>query len=266
MIEKKILFRAVLQVTLCAAMVFMTTGCFKEIDPESYDPSNPGSGNSLNSGLIAYYSFDDGTGSDGTTNHVDGILLNGVLTTEGIRGNGVLLNGWSNQYFNIPYNLFSGLEKFSVSFWIKNFGPGCIFAAQNTSSGNRDSDVPQLFAEQSGKFFFSAYSKWYGADFSYDYQRQGIQAEAWHHIVVTMRYDDSNSSGATAKLYIDGSLVDQATVSYSKRNISQCSKVVFGGDKEGGYDVKMSMSLDEVNIYNRELTASEVRGLYNLNY
>lgn len=211
-------------------------------------------------GLMAYYTFDNSNCNDITSN---GIHASGVNSPtypgDGGSGHYLSLNAMQGQYMNIPYNLFSGLTTFSVSFWIMDFGPGCIFAAQLTGNGNRDYDVPQLFAEQNGKFFFSTYSLWYGAEFSYNYQNQGIQTGGWHHIVITMNC----SSGNTAKIYIDGVLVDQATISYSANNISQCSKIAFGGNKGGGYSFSSSMKLDNIRIYNRAITNTEVQTIYN---
>ncbi len=252
---------------MAATTIAITAGaCFKEIEQNPDDPGNPGtgggiSGNNIYSGLVAYYSFDDGTGCDATSNQVDGILLNGVTTIPGIRGTAVMLNAFQNQYFNIPYNLFAGLEKFSVSLWIMDFGPGCIFAAQNSNTTNSYYDEPYFSANQNGKFSITGGNNYSntGIQFSYNYQNQGIQSGNWHHIVVSL-----NSS--IAKLYIDGSLVDQTSINYHVANNNNCSKVVFGGDKEGSYDIKSSMKLDEIRIYNRELTANEVKKLYNLNY
>ena len=237
------------------AILLLFTSCFKELDPT--DPSNPGSSGNVRSGLIAYYSFDDGTGVDSSGQDVDGILLNNPSTVDGVSGTGIFLNKFQNQYLNIPYSLFSGLNKFSVSFWIKDFNPGCIFAAQQTNGTYND--VPTLWATQESKFRFSCYQYPNGSvSFSYNYVTEGIQTGDWHHLCVTY-------NGAEAVLYVDGNRVDQVSANYAQNCIDGCSKVVFGGDKEGAYSYSGSMKLDEIRIYNRDLTSKEVKKLYELN-
>ena len=68
-----------------------------------------------------------------------------------------------------------------------------------------------------------------------------------------------------AILYIDGNRVDQGTPNFNQNTINGCTKVVFGGDKEGTYSYGGSMKLDEIRIYSRDLTLSEVKKLYKLN-
>ena len=93
---KKTTFYAMMAM-LCIAIA---SGCFKEIDPSN--PSNPGTSGDVRSGMIAYYSFDDGTGKDLSGQGVDGVLLNNPSTVEGVSGTGIFLNKFSNQYLNIP--------------------------------------------------------------------------------------------------------------------------------------------------------------------
>ena len=250
---KKTTFYAMMAM-LCIAIA---SGCFKEIDPSN--PSNPGTSGDVRSGMIAYYSFDDGTGKDLSGQGVDGVLLNNPSTVDGVSGTGVFLNKFSNQYLNIPYSLFSGLSKFSVSFWIKDFNPGCIFSGQTSGNGSY-SDAPAFWATQDSKFRIKCShgeTEYYGYDFSYNYVTEGIQSGSWHHIVVVYN--------SNAILYIDGNRVDQGTPGFTQSAVNGCTKVVFGGNKEGTYSYCGSMKLDEIRVYNRDLTSSEVKKLYKLN-
>ena len=210
-------------------------------------------------GLIAYYTFDNSNCDDMTEN---GIHASGVNTpsfpSDGSTGHYLMLNAMQGQYMNIPYNLFNGLSTFSVSFWIKDFGPGCIFAAQNSNSNNYYYDVPYFSANQNGKFFINGgdYSN-ARIQFSYNYQNQGIQSGNWHHIVITL-------FSGTVKLYVDGSLVDQASMYYHVASNNNCSKIVFGSNKTGeGYTVSNNMKLDNIRFYNRAITNIEVQTIYN---
>ncbi|MCR5191942.1 MAG: carboxypeptidase regulatory-like domain-containing protein [Bacteroidales bacterium] len=215
-------------------------------------------------GLQCYYTFDNGTANDITENGVDAQLMNSAS----IIGSGdqyLKLNMITDDYLNIPYNLFSGLSNWSVSFWIKDFGAGSIFAAQNSSTSQYNYyDAPLLWAMQDNKLRLKCdangmpnYSSEYaGTSFSYNYSN--IQADGnWHHIVVTM------SSGGNAKLYVDGSLRDQITCSYIQNTINACTKIAFGGSKEGLYPFSSSMKLDNIRIYNRAITNTDVQTIYN---
>lgn len=102
----------------------------------------------VTSGLMAYYTFDDGTANDKSGNNVNAILYgNPQLPTTSDWGRYLVLNSTlQSQYLKIPYNLFYNKHSWSVSFWIKDFGSGCIFAAQNTDSCDFDfDDAPELW-------------------------------------------------------------------------------------------------------------------------
>ena len=98
-----------------------------------------------------------------------------------------------------------------------------------------------------------------GNYFSYNYTN--IQADgSWHYVVVTMESEDNQGN---AKLYVDGSMKDQITTTYLTGTIDDASKVSFGGTKDGLYPFSSSMKLDNIRIYNRTLSNSEVQTLYN---
>ena len=211
-------------------------------------------------GLMAYYTFDNGDAADLSENGIDASLVHEPsLPDDGHGGHYLSLNAIQGQYMNIPYNLFNGLYRFSVSLWIKDFNPGCIFSGQTSRSGSHD-DAPAFWATQDSKFRIKCgygNTEQYGYDFSYNYVTEGVQSGGWHHIVVVYN--------SNAILYIDGNRVDQGTPEFNQYAINGCTKVVFGGDKEGTYGYGGSMKLDEIRIYSRDLTSSEVKKLYKLN-
>lgn len=215
-------------------------------------------------GLQCYFTFNDGTANDQTDNGVDASLMNSAsVATDGNRQY-LKLTQVTDDYLNIPYNLFQGLSNWTVSFWIKDFGAGNIFAAQNSSTNPYNYyDAPLLWAMQDSKLRVKCnnagmpQSNGYGGT-SFAYNYTNIQADGnWHHVVVTM------SSGGAAKLYVDGSLRDQITCSYHQNTINECSKVVFGGSKDGLYPFSSSMKFDNIRIYNRSLSNTEVQTIYN---
>lgn len=215
-------------------------------------------------GLQCYYTFDDGTANDMTDNGVDAQLMNSAVTVGTGSGYYLKLTQMSDDYLLIPYNLFQGLSNWTVSFWIKDFGAGSLFAAQNSSTNPYNYyDAPLLWAMQDNKLRVKCdnngmpQSNGYGGtSFSYNYTN--IQSDGnWHHVVVTM------STGGAAKLYVDGQLRDQVTCSYRQNTINECSKVAFGGSKDGLYPFSSSMKLDNIRIYNRAVSNTEVQTIYN---
>jgi len=210
----------------------------------------------VSGGLMAYYTFDNGDAADLSENGIDASLVHEPsLPSDGNGGHYLSLSSIQRQYMNIPYNLFYGLHTFSVSFWIKDFNPGCIFAAQQTNG--TEYDVPTLWATQESNFRFCCYRISYESVwFSYNYVTEGIQTGDWHHLCVTY-------NGAEAVLYVDGNRVDQVSARYSQNSINGCSKVVFGGDKEGLYGYSGNMKLDNIRIYNRSISQQDVQTIYN---
>lgn len=216
----------------------------------------------ISSGLQCFYTFDDGNANDITDNGVDGVLANSATITEDGTRTYLKLNMITDDYLNIPYNLFRGLTSWSVCFWIKDFGAGNIFSGWNTGSSSAYGDAPLFWAMQDGKFKIKCRSNYMpdgGDAFSYNYTN--IQSDdSWHYVVVTM--ESSNNQGS-AKLYVDGSLKDQITTVYHTSTVNDASKVSFGGTKDGLYPFSSSMKLDNIRMYNRTLSNNEVQTLYN---
>ena len=219
----------------------------------------------VSGGLLCYITFENNNANDQTDNGADGLLMNSAsINTDGSRQY-LKLNHLTDDYMQIPYNLFSGLTNWSVSFWIKDFGAGSIFAAQNSvSTYNNSYDAPLLWAMQDNTLRIKCTgggmpsSNGYGGT-SFNYNYTSIQSDgSWHHIVVTM-----SDGGNAAKLYVDGMLRDNVSCGWNQGFIDDCSRIVFGGSKNGLYPFSSSMKLDNIRIYNRTITNSEVQTIRN---
>lgn len=206
-------------------------------------------------GLVSYYTFDAENANDATENEVHGTLINNpsfISETPSQIGKAIFLNAVTNQSINIPYNVLKGHIRYSVTFWIKDFGPGLIFSAMYDSDRVYN-DFPRLIALSEGKFrFFSNYDSGnYTNPFSYLYNP--IQASGWHHVAVccdnTIRY-----------LYIDGVLVDNNERSTED---SDCTRISIGGNGNGKYAITSSMKLDNIRFYTRSLPKEDVLLIYN---
>lgn len=225
--------------------------------------NNPNTGDSdskfgVTRGLMAYYTFDDGTANDSYENDINGQLYNSptfITETPNGKGKALFLNKLKEQYVNIPTCLVNGKSTYSLSCWLKDFESGIIVS---TICGNYYNG-PTLRVSQSGKIVMHTggycndgrFYQGFTTDISY------IQSSAWHHVVVTV-----NGPKEMLYLYIDGILVDN--VNYGSGYIkAEGNKMQIGGDGEGRLEYATSMKIDNLRIYGVTLTTEEVQQIYN---
>jgi len=209
----------------------------------------------LSAGLLAHYTFDNQNADDATRNENHANIINSCSFDEDTpsgKGKAIFLNGNKNQFVNIPINFFKGLNSYSFSLWIKDFGQGVLIAA--VSSENLSSSCPRLVAGQNGNFYFYTYH----AVNSFPYKYNLIQDGKWH--MITVVYEHIKYATSENKLYVDGRLVstqEETSYSYSTPQIQ------IGGNCNGLYNSNSSsMLVDEVRFYNRCLTDSDIKYLY----
>lgn len=187
----------------------------------------------IESGLMAYYTFDDGTADDITENGLDATLINGPsFTAETVNGSGkaIFFNSQKGQYMNIPYNPFSEIESYSISMWVKDFGYGSFIKADRYFD---------FFYDEYGQFCIGRYH-----DYPFIYDAKTLIDGTWHMITVVTSIDNQ-------KLYVDGSLVASEDTSVRKM---EGAKLI----------VNNHMKLDNLRLYNRDISAKEVKAIYDL--
>ena len=200
---------------------------------------------------LATYLF-DGSAADASGHGYDGVL-NGnpefiTDTPDGSSG-ALKLNAFKEQFVNIPYDLFMGLESFSFSAWIKDFSQGMVFSSEG---GN---GLPYLYVRDSQKFmlFNDSYSSKYNPDsYTFAYDCTSIMSSEWHHLAVT-------SNEGNMALYIDGRKRDSLRNEY---DVSTSTKVYIGGNAGGDFANYMTMKIDNVMFFDYCLTDSEVNYIY----
>ncbi len=80
-----------------------------------------------------------------------------------------------------------------------------------------------------------------------------IKPGAWMNVTVTI-------DATTARIYVDGTLAGSATGSYNVADVAR-TNMFLGRSSWGGLDPLMNGAIDDVAIYNRVLTATEVAQL-----
>ncbi len=201
------------------------------------------------SGLITDYSGND---NDGSTN---GGITYGA---EGIFNTGLRFDGVNDYIIINPVNNFPTTE-ISVEFWMKS------------SDTNRDG-TPISYASSNSDNDFLIYNyKSFSIYRARNYRNTGVSANdgKWHHIVVTWR-----SSDGAVKLYKDGVNVYSNTLA-AGTSITPGGSLVIAHEQDsvgGSFAAYQAFNgtMDEVVIYNRTLSSSEVlehykRGILRLN-
>jgi chitodextrinase len=202
-------------------------------------------------GLIGYWNFDEGSGTvahDTSGSGYNGTVSGAVWTTGEI--NGALSFNGGTAYVVTP-NIALG-NTFSVSAWVnaavtKQTGYARILETQYnvglylgvSSSGTKYKFIVNSGAGSTG-----------GCGLAYGCAEGGTVAIGWH--LVTATYD-----GTTATLYVDGTVM--TTDTFTAPSASTLPLYV-GRYYAGGYG--WSGSVDDVRLYNRALTATEVSTIY----
>ena len=218
----------------------------------------PPAGSTLLDGLIAYWSFEEASGTiyDATDNNYDGSPENTpTFQATGKIGYAISLADASSEYIDFGTSFWDpGTSDWSVSFWV-----------YRTAISNADGVIGN----------WGSYPYWYMrvdenvygvlnfADLNIEVQGSthgAIPATTWHHIVFTV-----DRSGM-AELYIDGVWEDGngADISaHSAVNVVNGNTMAIGriGDDLEGY--YFGGRIDEIAIYNRVLYQAGVDSLNN---
>lgn len=264
---------------LTACMVL--NACYKKFDPDSYAPPFTISGFTAvkeiqPSSLVAYWGFngdlkDSVSGTAGTNNK--------TTFTGGFIGQGLSLNVANKSYVTTtPGTTITGAKSFTVSFWVnptfvdansdsKTDGTLGLFALANSSTfwGNLEFFIEgnQTTATPLTKIHIGNGAK----DTWIEYNQTSPFGVWFNH---TLTYD-----AATSKFiyYVNGSPVKTVTAGWTGDNTwTSSGPIIFGTDQfqttpPNGTSTGetwasyLTGTLDEVRIYNKALTATEVNAM-----
>ena len=205
----------------------------------------------LNSGLVGYWSFDGKdmagvTAYDRSGNSNNGTLTNGPVRAIGKIGQGLSFDG-SDDYISIS-NFCPSISNTAgtISAWVKP-------DVDNQATDNNDYIFNCQAGHQPSLFILG------GSIPDYEFRRFTARtvattrprANVWVHLIATW-----NTSIQT--IYVNGVQEDSdATVSTTQSGAGYIG--IFGGTT-GSWDGL----IDDVRVYNRALSASEIQRLYNL--
>jgi hypothetical protein len=234
--------------------------------------STNGGGQGLAAGLVGWWTFDgknlvnnvaDSSGQGNNGNMVGfGATSSAVVT--GKVGQALNFNGSSNlvRIDSIANKIGTGDVTFSA--WYKvNKAPSTDLEEDdiiNLGDAPSNNDIRLLATYQNSapsphtyfEYLIHTSSGWYASSPAYV---TPIKQNMWYFLTGTL----SVSSGA--KLYLNGNLVSSVSV-VTTRGATQSLLAAIGGFSGGNFYA--NGSIDDVRIYNRVLSATEVKQLYNM--
>lgn len=214
----------------------------------------------LKTGLIAYYPF-NGNANDESGNNHNGIINDATLTKDslGKANSAYNFNGY-NSYISVSDALDLRLSNkiASISLFIKSLSDNQLAAvirkgiSCNIPGWSMDSYTPST-----NPFIFLAWNDLRSSWAWNVSNKENITQGEWHHIVMV-------SDGKVATIYLDGKFINSSSVD-SSINIDTNSPMFIGAAPPGACGSVHAFyngDIDEVRIYNRTLTVSEVTALY----
>lgn len=212
-------------------------------------------------GLILKYSFDNVTGTtvtDDSGNGKTGTLQGAATVTAGYMGKGIACTAKAD-YISVPANINSGLTSFTFTTWVK------MTALKNAT---------RFFdwgTGADGTNNFLAFIPSYNGDDQYMVLRfrpaSGTATNitstvkcpvgAWAHIAVTYSW---NGSSGTGTIYLNGKAVGSASgITFNPSTFPGNTANNYFGYSRWSTDTNgFNGTFDDIRIYNRALTASDV--------
>lgn len=214
------------------------------------------------SGLQGYWKFDgsgsiangqtaglqdiSGNGNNGTAGNVNGT---GMSFVAGLSGNAVQLDG-ADDYVSVSHNATLMPASITVSGWI-DFSLSQSWMMINKAPGGTSGSYYIYGGAGSG-----TWSIFGPTGTRYDCYLGSVSPGKWYHLVGTL-----DATTGQQKCYFNGDL--KGTVNGAA--LGSNTNPVYIGNYGPGSGYQVGGMIDGVRIYNRALSAEEVRGIYNAN-
>ncbi|MDO9463911.1 MAG: LamG domain-containing protein [bacterium] len=209
-------------------------------------------------GLVAYWKFDEGKGGivkDATNNGNDGAIYGATWAVNALKFKG------ANDYVDVPDNAsLSALTALSIALWMKSES-NAIYQGfvGKYGGGDREWYIDGRPAKDQCTFYL--YDESEGGYIGRLAHSAGLFNGKWHHLVGTW---DGGTTGASMKLYKDGVQINGVDASkgtfVAVRDLD--ASVIIGRMSASYPQWDFDGTIDEVRIYNKALTATEVRRIF----
>ena len=207
--------------------------------------------------LMAYWKLDEHeenpswTVYDSTENNYDGVAGNIVFSSSGKINGCYGFTGISSGV--IIGNVIKPTTAISISFWFKNTSNGSeqYFIDHVEYEGAWKGYGITIYDSGSLGIFMADGNPSHLLDVAYSYAKNDGN---WHHVVVTF-------NGSIVYVYLDSVKSSGWSWPYTLAYLSTGDNLLLGTNTGGS--LKLNGSMDEVGIWDRALTDSEVAELYN---
>ena len=208
---------------------------------------------SLLTNLISYWKLDESSGNASDSVGANTGVNNDVTYSAGKINNGGAFNGTSSS-LNLGTSTSLRLSAVSVSVWAKASGnTGFIYTKKSSAAGGHEAYGINLGLYEAGKICIRIQQTI--STFLDLRVTATFNDSAWHHYVFTY-------TGTSLILYRDG--VNIGSVSEGAIYYDGDFPAYIGSSSDGGVlSDFFSSNIDEVGVWSRVLTASEVTKLYN---
>jgi 6-phosphogluconolactonase (cycloisomerase 2 family) len=197
-------------------------------------------------GLVGYWKLDENTGTsaaDSSGNGYTGTLTNGAGWGDGYYGKGMTNDG-SDDYLNVP-TFSQPTSAMTIVLWIKTVG---TLDSYDSLAGNSNSSWNAGW----GLFYDGISMKFWIQDYAANVAASSwVSGAGWRHVAGTW-------DGSTIRVYLEG--VEGTSDSYSGA-LTDSSALRIGDTVESA-NRNYPGVYDEVRIYNRALSAGEIKALY----
>jgi RHS repeat-associated protein len=228
-----------------------TTTTYDSAGRKTSDSVSVAGSGSVPSGLVAAYGFEEGAGpsvADSSGNANTGTISGATWTSSGKYGNALSFDGTNDNIGIADSNSLDLTSAMTLSAWVKlDTIPGrwqdVIFKERGgDGSYGLDADGPS-----SGKPSISRYKS---SGWEFANGTSALTANQWVHLAGTW-------DGSTAKLYIGGTLVKSQAMTGAI--VTSTGMLRIGGTAVFGGNQFLDGLIDEVRIYNRALSQTEVQ-------
>jgi hypothetical protein len=203
------------------------------------------------SGLVSWWTGNGDANDSSDGNH--GTLQNGAGLASGMVGQAFLLDG-INDFVSVPDNANLDITNaITIDAWI-NPTKGGVTILDKTGSG--DSANYRFFfglADQASDFRLGF---WNGSTFVL--ATNSIPNDQFSHVAMTLSHTTGIDTANVLKIYINGGLDSTHSIAFGAANDGPLR---IGSDIIGRY---FQGTIDEVELFNRELSQSEIQQIYNV--
>ena len=214
----------------------------------------------IDDGLVLYYPMSETSGTtvyDRSVTGMNGTLTNGASTTTGILGNAITFTGSSQQYIAVsqPYTSVSLGTATTISMWIYQTSTTAQRYYLVDFRGNGSTSGASMY------FLFDRTSSTAGTFTVGDNGAEvtssstTINTNEWYHIAATR-------SGSTWRIYVNGVEIKNGTSGSTSVTLNNSFRIGTYSGAGGGSEYYMTGRIDEFKLYNRTLSAMEIRSQY----